>query len=263
MTSWRGLTPRSWDRVEPATAHPRPRRPTRRVVGHEDVVQLHLVELGLAGRLDQRVDLDPVGVHVDDEEGEALLALGGGRVAAGQADAPVGELGVGGPDLAAGDPVAAVDRHGPVVSEARSLPASGSLKSWHHSSSAERMRGRQRAFCSSVPWASRVGPTRLTPIRPTSSGARARASSSITTKFSSGPRPRPPYSVGQVTPTQRSAARSACQRRPKATSSARSSKRGGRPSPYSQGRCSLQPGPELRAEALLFRRGAQVHAAPA
>ena len=68
-----------------------------------------------------------------------------------------------------------------VVSEARSLPASGSLKSWHHSSSAERIRGRKRSFCSGVPWASRVGPTRLMPMRPTSSGARARASSSITT----------------------------------------------------------------------------------
>jgi len=67
-----------------------------------------------------------------------------------------------------------------VATEARSLPAPGSLKSWHHSSSAVRMRRSQRSFCADVPIASRVGPTRLMPMRPTSSGARARASSSCT-----------------------------------------------------------------------------------
>ncbi len=51
------------------------------------------------------------------------------------------------------------------------------------------MRDSQRSCCSPVPWASRVGPTRLIPIRPTSSGARARASSSCTMKCSAGPGP--------------------------------------------------------------------------
>ncbi len=79
-----------------------------------------------------------------------------------------------------------------VRTDARSDPASGSLKSWHQSSSARRIGGRNRSFWSSVPCSSRVGPARLTPIRPTSSGARARASSSCTTKFAAGPSPRPP-----------------------------------------------------------------------
>ena len=76
MTSWRGLMPRSWARVEPATPHPSPSVPTRRSVGHEDVVQLDLVELGLAGGLDERVHHHARGVHVDDQCGDALLALG-------------------------------------------------------------------------------------------------------------------------------------------------------------------------------------------
>src|SRR5688500_15426969 len=100
------------------------------------------------------------------------------------------------------------------------------------------MFGSQRAFCSGVPWASSVGPTRLTPIRPTSSGARARASSSVTMKCSTAPAPRPPYSSGHATPTHRPPASFPCHSRRKATSSARSSKRGGSPLPYSQGRCS-------------------------
>src|SRR5262249_33487693 len=86
--------------------------------------------------------------------------------------------------------------------------------------------------------ASSVGPTRFTPIRPTSSGARARASSSVTMKCSTAPAPRPPYSSGQATPTHRPSASFACQSRPNATSSPRSSKWGGRPLPYSHGRCS-------------------------
>src|SRR2546425_8042688 len=51
-----------------------------------------------------------------------------------------------------------------------------------------------------------------------------------------GPAPRPPYSVGHATPTQRPPASLACHSRPNATSSARSSKRGGSPRPYSHGR---------------------------
>ena len=38
-----------------------------------------------------------------------------------------------------------------VESEARSLPASGSLKSWHHTSSPDSIRGIHRRRCSSVP----------------------------------------------------------------------------------------------------------------
>ena len=56
-------------------------------------------------------------------------------------------------------------------SEARSLPASGSLNSWQKSCSAGRIEGSQRCFCSAVPWAKMVGPIRFTPKRPTSSGS--------------------------------------------------------------------------------------------
>ena len=38
-----------------------------------------------------------------------------------------------------------------VRSDARSLPASGSLNSWHQTCSPARMRGSSVAFCSSVP----------------------------------------------------------------------------------------------------------------
>src|SRR5437763_5647425 len=73
-------------------------------------------------------------------------------------------------------------------------------------------------------------------MRPTSSGARARANSSWTTQWSAGPRPRPPYAAGHATPTHRPPASVDCHSRKKATSESRSSKRAGRPTPYSHGR---------------------------
>ena len=42
---------------------------------------------------------------------------------------------------------------------ARSEPAPGSLKSWHHASSPESSRGTSSRFCSSVPYAINVGPS--------------------------------------------------------------------------------------------------------
>ena len=95
-------------------------------------------------------------------------------IGAREAPAPVGELRVARPHLLA---VEHASRRRPrsarVRSDVRSLPAPGSLNSWHQISDASRIFGSQRAFCSSVPCASSVGPTRLTPMRPTSSGARA------------------------------------------------------------------------------------------
>ena len=41
---------------------------------------------------------------------------------------------------------------------ARSEPAPGSLKSWHHSSSPRSIGARNRSFCASVPCARMVGP---------------------------------------------------------------------------------------------------------
>ena len=47
---------------------------------------------------------------------------------------------------------------------ARSLPASGSQKPWHQCSSASRMEGSHRAFCSSVPHAMIMGPICQSPL---------------------------------------------------------------------------------------------------
>ena len=112
MTSWRGLIPRSCASVDPATVHPAALGAHPPFVGHEDVVQLDLVELGLAGRLHERVHAHAVGVHVDDERGDALLALRRIGIGAGQAQAPVGELRVGGPDLAARDAIPTLVAYG-------------------------------------------------------------------------------------------------------------------------------------------------------
>ncbi len=71
ITSWRGLIPRSWARVEPATVQPGSFVSHPPVARHEDVVQLDLVELGLPGRLHERVHVHALGVHVDDERGDA------------------------------------------------------------------------------------------------------------------------------------------------------------------------------------------------
>jgi len=50
-----------------------------------------------------------------------------------------------------------------VDSDARSLPAPGSLNSWHHSSSARTIGGRKRTRCSSVPCANSAGAARFRP----------------------------------------------------------------------------------------------------
>ena len=75
ITNWRGLIPRSWASVDPATDQPCALGADPPFGGHEHVVELDLVELSLAGRLDERVDDHAVGVHVDDEGRDALLAL--------------------------------------------------------------------------------------------------------------------------------------------------------------------------------------------
>ena len=77
-----------------------------------------------------------------------------------------------------------------VLSEARSLPAPGSLNSWHHNSSPRRVGSTKRSRWSSVPWAIRVGRAQAA----TWAGGRripAAASSSSITSCSTGPAPRP------------------------------------------------------------------------
>ena len=99
-----------------------------------------------------------------------------------------------------------------VRTEARSEPASGSLKPWPQNSSAAVIRGRNRAFCSAVPNISRVGPNRSCPWTPRRYGACARAYSYSKMIAWASVAPRPPYSGGQVRPSQRPADSSFSQR---------------------------------------------------
>jgi hypothetical protein len=61
------------------------------------------------------------------------------------------------------------------------------------------MRGRNVAFCSSVPCTMIDGPTSHSPIPRVTRGTPARANSSFMTATSMPVRPRPPYSLGQLT----------------------------------------------------------------
>ena len=84
---------------------------------------------------------------------------------------------------------------------ARSLPAPGSLKSWHHTSSPRSVGPTQRSCCSAVPWAMMVGSAQA----PTARWGRctaAAASSSSMTSCSTGPAPGPtaPASAGVSSP---------------------------------------------------------------
>src|SRR3954463_9284103 len=114
-----------------------------------------------------------------------------------------------------------------VLSDARSEPDSGSLKPWHHISSADRIGERKRAFWSSVPWAITVGPPIVSPSTLAICGARARAISSKKIACSLIVAPAPPNSDGQVSPAQPRSLSLRCQSRRKANDS--SSELGSRP----------------------------------
>ena len=84
-----------------------------------------------------------------------------------------------------------------VRSAARSDPASGSEKPWHHMPSPALMRGRCLAFCSSVPYRRITGPTQLTAMYCWPRGSPWFHISSPTMACRQGVAPRPPYSTGQ------------------------------------------------------------------
>ena len=88
------------------------------------------------------------------------------------------------------------------MSDARSLPASGSENPWHQEISPRRIFGRKNRFWSSVPHCRMVGPTSVSPKKSARSGAPARANSSFRTTAWIVDRPRPPYSGGQVAQIQ-------------------------------------------------------------
>ena len=77
-------------------------------VGDAHIVEIHLVEVRTAGHLLDRPDFHPWRLHVQEEEGQALMLRHVG-VGAGNDDAPVAIMRAGGPDLLAIDhPVIAI-----------------------------------------------------------------------------------------------------------------------------------------------------------
>ena len=132
-------------------------------VGHPDLGHVDLVELGLAGDLAQRPDLDAGGVHVEGEVGQALV-LGCLGVGAGHEHAPVGDVGERVPHLLAGDRPTRRRRARPCVARpARSEPAPGSLNSWHQASSPVNIRRSRRCLMASSPLVTIVGPAMVRP----------------------------------------------------------------------------------------------------
>ena len=187
MTSWRGLTPRSWERVELATVHPSPGAPISWSSGTNTSSRNTSLNSASPVICTSGRTSTPAACMSTTRQEMPCCRLGASGSAAGQAQTPVGELGVGGPDLAAGDQPPALDPLGP--GGERGQVAAGVGLGEQLAPQVVGRRGWEAASagcCSSVPWANRVGPTRLMPIRPTSSGARARASSSVTTKCSVG-----------------------------------------------------------------------------
>ena len=94
--------PRSCSSVVIATCQPPPTSPSTFSTGHLDAGEEDLVELRLAGDLAQRPHLDAGRLHVDDQVREPGVALRG-RIAAGDEDAPVGDVRVRRPHLLAVD----------------------------------------------------------------------------------------------------------------------------------------------------------------
>ena len=84
-------------------------RPDEVIGGDADIIEEHLVEGVLSRHVDQRADLDPRRIHGADEVGDARV-LGRPRIGPGQQDAPLGDVGVTGPDLLAVDHPVGVGR---------------------------------------------------------------------------------------------------------------------------------------------------------
>ncbi len=91
-----------------------------------------------------------------------------------------------------------------VVSDERSLPAPGSLNSWHHSSEPSSRPGSQRRCCSSVPATSNVGPAQPIPMGLSGRGTPSSRIASSSSSCSAAPAPRPQGSgqCGETNPAR-------------------------------------------------------------
>ena len=94
-----------------------------------------------------------------------------------------------------------------VVTDARSDPAPGSEKPWHHSSRTAAIGGRKRRRCPGVPYSTSVGPSSCSPTWLTRAGAPARAYSSWKIICCPSVAPRPPWAAGQFRAVHPAAAR--------------------------------------------------------
>ena len=172
-----------------------------------------LVELGLAGDLDQRPDLDAVLLHVHQEVGEPAV-LGRVRVRAGEQHAPLGVMRERRPDLLAGDDVLVALEHRAGLQATRGRSPSRARRSPGTTS-----RPRTGSAPGSAPSGRRCR-ARSRSARPSSGRARwpsaARASGRTPRTGSparSASRPEPPYSVGHVRPAQPRSFNLRCQSR--------------------------------------------------
>ena len=111
MTSWRGFTPRSFDRVEPATRQPSPGAPTSWSSGTNTSSSSTSLNSASPVSCTSGWTSTP-GACMSTTKNDRPLCLGAVGVAAGQAHPPVGELRVRGPDLAPVEPPAPVHAPG-------------------------------------------------------------------------------------------------------------------------------------------------------
>ena len=79
--------------------------------GYADILEEHLVEAVLVAHVDQRPHRDPRRLHIEHEQGDALV-LGRVGIGAGGEPAPVREVAAGGPNLLAVDHVVVAVAHG-------------------------------------------------------------------------------------------------------------------------------------------------------
>ena len=83
---------------------------------------------------------------------------------------------------------------------AKSLPAPGSLNSWHQRSSPVNIGRRKRRFCSSLPWVTMVGPaSAMKNVLGSCGAAPALRQRSSTMRLRLGGTPRPPKPSGKCT----------------------------------------------------------------